>query len=66
MYSHPSSTARKRQLTQKAIYTKFDLKPTQRDSFDADVARIDIVAIVSQATIPTLDEGAEVKEFLCA
>lgn len=63
MYSLPSSTARKRQLPKKAIYAKFDLKPTQRDSFDADVARIDIVAIVSPATIPTLSEGAEVKEF---
>lgn len=63
MYGLPLSTIRKRQLPKKAIYAKFDLKPAQRDNFDADVARIDIVAVVSPATIPTLDEGSGVKEF---
>lgn len=63
MYGLPLSTERKRQLPKKAIYAKFDLKPAQRDSFDADVARIDIVAVVSPATIPALGEGTEVKEF---
>lgn len=63
MYGLPISTVRKRQLPKKAIYAKFDLKPAQRDSFDADIARIDIVAVVSQATIPALSEGSEVKEF---
>ena len=63
MYGLPLSTERKRQLPKKAIYVKFDLKPAQRDSFDADVARIDIVAVVSPATIPALGEGTEVKEF---
>lgn len=63
MYGLPISTERKRQLPKKAIYAKFDLKPAQRESFDADIARIDIVAVVSPATIPALSEGAEVKEF---
>lgn len=63
MYGLPLSTERKRQLPKKAIYVKFDLKPAQRDCFDADVARIDIVAVVSPATIPALSEGSEVKEF---
>lgn len=63
MYGLPISTERKRQLPKKSIYAKFDLKPAQRDSFDADMARIDIVAVVSPATIPALSEGAEVKEF---
>lgn len=63
MYGLPLSTIRKRQLPKKAIYAKFDLKPAQRDNFDADVARIDIVAVVSPATIPTLDEGSGVKEL---
>lgn len=63
MYGLPISTERKRQLPKKAIYAKFDLKPAQRENFDADVARIDIVAVVSPATIPALSEGAEVKEF---
>lgn len=63
MYGLPVSTELKRQLPKKAIYAKFDLKPAQRDSFDADIARIDIVAVISQATIPALNEGTEVKEF---
>lgn len=63
MYGLPISTERKRQLPKKAIYAKFDLKPAQRDCFDADIARIDIVAVVSPATIPALSEGTEVKEF---
>lgn len=63
MYGLPIATERKQQLPKKAIYAKFDLKPAQRENFDADVARIDIVAVVSPATIPALSEGAEVKEF---
>lgn len=63
MYGLPISTERKRQLPKKAIYAKFDLTTVQREGFDADVARIDIVAVVSSATIPVLSEGVEVKEF---
>lgn len=63
MYGLPISTERKKQLPKKAIYAKFDLKPSQRESFDADIARIDIVAVVSSATVPTLSDGAEIKEF---
>lgn len=61
MYGLPISTERKRQLPKKAIYDNFDLKLAQRDCFDADVARIDVVAVVSPATIPALSEGVEVK-----
>ena len=63
MYGLPISTERKKQLPKKAIYAKFDLKPSQRESFDVDIARIDIVAVVSSATVPALSEGAEIKEF---
>ena len=63
MFGLPISTERKQQLPKKAIYAKFDLKPAQRESFDADISRIDIVAVVSPATIPALGEGVEVKEF---
>lgn len=63
MYGLPISTERKRQLPKKAIYAKFDLKPAQRESFDADIARIDIVAVISPTTIPALSEGTEVKEL---
>ncbi|WP_443934330.1 DUF4391 domain-containing protein [Phocaeicola plebeius] len=63
MYGLPISTERKRQLPKKAIYAKFDLNSVQRESFDADIARIDIVAVICPATIPALSEGREVKEF---
>ena len=52
MYGLPISTERKKQLPKKAIFAKFDLKPSQRESFDADIARIDIVAVVSSAWQP--------------
>lgn len=61
MYSLPISTEVKKQLPKKAIYAKFDLRSSQRESFDADISRIDIVAVISPATIPALAEGTEVK-----
>lgn len=63
MYGLPTSTERKQQLPKKAIYAKFDLKPAQRESFDADISRIDIVAVVSQETIPALGAGTSVTRF---
>lgn len=63
MYSLPISTGRKQQLPKKAIYAKFSLKPSQRESFDADIARMDIVAVISPATVPALAPGNEVKEL---
>lgn len=61
MYGLPTSTERKQQLPKKAIYAKFDLPTARRENFDADIARIDIVSVISPATIPALGEGAEVK-----
>ena len=63
MYGLPQSTEVKKQLPKKAIYAKFALKPSQREQFDADVARMDIVAVVSPTTVPALGAGTEVKEF---
>ena len=63
MYGLPQTTEVRKQLPKKAIYAKFDLKPSQRESFDADIARIDIVAVVSTSTVPALNAGTEVKEF---
>ena len=63
MYGLPISTERKKQLPKKAIFAKFDLKASQRESFDTDIARIDIVAVVSATTVPALSEGVEIKEF---
>lgn len=63
MYGLPQSTITKKQLPKKAIFAKFDLKPSQREGFDADIARIDIVAVVNPTTVPAVGDGTEVKEF---
>ena len=63
MYGLPQTTEIKKQLPKKAIFAKFDLKPSQRESFDADIARIDIVSVVNSTTVPAIGEGYEIKEF---
>lgn len=63
MFGLPSSTEVKKQLPKKAIYAKFDMSASQRERFDADISRIDIMAIVSSKTLPGLAEGEEIKEF---
>ena len=63
MYGLPQTTEVRKQLPKKAIYAKFDLKPSQRESFDADIARIDVVAVISPSTVPAIAEGKEVKEI---
>ena len=63
MLGLPKTTEIAKQLPKKAIYSKFELKPAQRDRFDADISRIDIVNIVSPNTVPGLKEGKRVNEF---
>ena len=63
MYGLPHTTEIRKQLPKKAIYAKFVLKPAQRDGFDADVSRIDIVAVVSSTTVPAFAAGDNIKEF---
>lgn len=63
MYGLPHTTEIRKQLPKKAIYAKFELKPVQRDGFDADVSRIDIVAVVSPTTVPAIASGEDIKEF---
>lgn len=63
MFGLPISTECKQQLPKKAVYAKFGLTPSQRESFDADVARMDIVAVISPMSVPALKSGEEVKEF---
>ena len=63
MYGLPHTTEVRKQLPKKAIYARFDLKPSQRESFDVDIARIDIVSVVSTSTVPALNVGTDVKEF---
>ena len=63
MFALPATTEIKKSLPKKAIYEKFGLKSAQRDAFDADISRIDIVNVVSPSTVPGLKEGELVKEF---
>ena len=64
MYGLPQSTiVKKRQLPKSKVFEKFDLKPSQRESFDADISRIDVVAVVSPTTVPAVAEGKNIKEF---
>lgn len=63
MYGLPHTREIRKQLPKKAIYTKFELKPAQREGFDADVSRIDIVAVVSPTTVPAIAAGENIKEF---
>ena len=63
MYGLPHTTEIRKQLPKKAIYAKFELKPARRDGFDADVSRIDIVAVVSPTTVPAVAAGESIKEF---
>lgn len=63
MFALPATTEIKKSLPKKTIYEKFGLKSVQRDAFDADISRIDIVNVVSPSTVPGLKEGERVKEF---
>ena len=63
MFGLPISTELRQQLPKKAIYVKFGLKSSQREGFDADIARIDIVAVISSSTVPALVNGNEISEF---
>ena len=63
MFALPATTEIKKSLPKKAIYEKFGLKSAQRDAFDADISRIDIVNVVSPSTVSGLKEGEHVKEF---
>ncbi len=57
MLGLPKSTEISRQLPKKAIFQKFELKPAQRDRFDADISKMVIVNAISQDTLPALQKG---------
>ncbi len=63
MYALPQSTLTRKWLQKKILFAKFDLTPQQREAFDADVARMDIVAEVSPDTVPAIAVGERVKKF---
>lgn len=63
MLGLPQSTEVKRPLPKTQLYKRLDWKPSQRDSFDAVVARLDFVNWLSPQTLPAIAEGSEVKEI---
>lgn len=63
MLGLPQSTEVKRPLPKAQLYKRFDWKPSQRDSFDGEVSRLDFVNWIAPRTLPAIVEGAEVKEI---
>ena len=63
MLGLPQSTEVKRPLPKAQLYKRFDWKPSQRESFDGDVSRLDFVNWIAPRTLPAIAEGAEVKEI---
>lgn len=61
MIGLPIATEINKPLPKKAIFTKFELKPAQRDHFDEDVAKLAIVNIISPTTIPALLKGEKIE-----
>ena len=63
MLGLPQSTEVKRPLPKAQLYKRFDWKPSQRDSFDGEVSRLDFVNWIAPRTLPAIAEGIEVKEI---
>lgn len=63
MLGLPQSTEVKRPLPKAQLYKRFDWKPSQRESFDADISRLDFVNWIAPGTLPAIAEGDEVKEI---
>ena len=63
MLGLPQSTEVKRPLPKAQLYKRFDWEPSQRDSFDGEVSRLDFVNWIAPRTLPAIAEGIEVKEI---
>ena len=61
MLGLPQSTEVIRPMPKAQLYKKFELKQTQRDAFDADIARMEIVNFIAPQSLPGISEGTEVK-----
>lgn len=61
MLGLPKSTEINQQLPKKAIFQKFELKPAQRDHFDADISRLTLVNAISQNKLPALQKGENIE-----
>lgn len=63
MLGLPQSTEVKRPLPKAQLYKRFDWKPSQRDSFDGEVSRLDFINWIAPRTLSAIAEGVEVKEI---
>ncbi len=63
MLNLPQSTEVKRQLPKTSLYKQLDWKPSQRESFDDDVSRLDFVNWISPRTLPAVVVGSEISEI---
>lgn len=61
MLGLPQSTELNRPLPKAQLYKKFELKQAQRDAFDVDIARMEIVNFIAPQSLPGIAEGTEVK-----
>lgn len=61
MLGLPQSTEVNRPMPKAQLYKKFELKQAQRDAFDADVARMEIVNVIAPQSLPGVAEGSEIK-----
>lgn len=61
MLGLPQSTEVNRPMPKAQLYKKFELKQAQRDAFDADVARMEIVNFIAPKTLPAIAVGSEVQ-----
>ena len=63
MLGLPQSTEVRRPLPKAGLYRQFNWKPSQREGFDREVARLDFVNWIAPRTLSAMVEGTEVKEI---
>ncbi len=63
MLGLPSTTEVRKALPKAGLFRQFDWKASQRESFDAEVSRLDFVNWISPRTVPAIAVGNEVKEI---
>lgn len=61
MLGLPHSTEVNRPIPKTQLFQKFELRSAQRDAFDADVARMEIVNFIAPQSLSGIAEGTEVK-----
>lgn len=60
----PEASRVNRPLPKAQLFKRFDWTPSQRERFDGEVSRLDVVNWISSQTIPAITIGDEVKEIM--